>query len=295
MDNYGASSRTPYRRSLFGMVLLCLGCGHFEKAPSEGTHSLVSPSATHPSASRDEIAPNPSASRDEIATPKTPGSESKAGEPTKLSSNECRLLAIGDSLTDPKSGGGRYLKTLEVACNCYVTNLGKGGDMVNQMKARLYAHFSTLPPHYDYVLVFGGVNDLYSDETAHRTVEKISRDLEEMYRISHKHGAQVIAISVTPWGGFRRFYNERRGRSTRELNAYLRQSTEQGLSDVWVDAYAELSCGDSERLCDRYAAPHRDGLHLGPLGHERLGRAIARALGTKRCPNIPDDGSNTAT
>jgi lysophospholipase L1-like esterase len=236
--------------------------------------------------------PNPSANRDVVAPHKPSSSESKVGEAEKLPSNECRLLAIGDSLTDPKSGGGRYLKTIEVACHCEITNLGKGGDMVNQMKARLFAHFSTLPPRYDYVLIFGGVNDLYSDETAHRTVEKISRDLEEMFRISHLHGAQVISLAVTPWGGFRRFYNERRGRSTLELNAFLRQGATRGLTDVWVDAYSELSCGDRERLCDRYAAPHRDGLHFGPLGHERLGRAIAQALGTKRCPDIPDDGSN---
>jgi lysophospholipase L1-like esterase len=206
----------------------------------------------------------------------------------------CLLLAVGDSLTDPKSAGGGYLTFVERNCGCKVVNLGKGGDMVNQMKSRLATHLSSTNDRYDWVLVFGGVNDLYSDLTAYRTVAKISRDLQAIYLTAKNHGAKVIAVTVAPWGGFRHWYTPTRAATTRELNAFIRTSPERGLTDFSVDAYAELSCGDSERLCDRYGAPFKDGLHFGPLGHRRLGMALVRALGKERCSLDPDGGSASA-
>jgi hypothetical protein len=41
-----------------------------------------------------------------------------------------------------------------------------------------------------------------------------------------------------------------------------------------VDAYPLLSCGVPTHLCAEYAKPHKDGLHLGKSGHEKLGRAL---------------------
>jgi hypothetical protein len=96
---------------------------------------------------------------------------------------------------------------------------------------------------------------------------------------------------VAPWGGFRRYYNERRAATTRELNAFIKQSPAEGRAELAIDTYSLLSCGHPEHLCENYAAPHKDGLHFGPRGHERLGVAIARALGKDLCPALPDDGS----
>ena len=44
--------------------------------------------------------------------------------------------------------------------------------------------------------MFGGVNDLYSDETAGRTVEKISADLTRIYAAGKARGLRVTAIAV---------------------------------------------------------------------------------------------------
>jgi len=43
-----------------------------------------------------------------------------------------------------------------------------------------------------------------------------------------------------------------------------------------VDAYALLSCGDPESLCERFFEPFKDGLHFGPEGQQLLGQALFR-------------------
>jgi len=151
-------------------------------------------------------------------------------------------------------------------------NYGKGGDMANQMHRRFATElFGEGKPRYTHVIVFGGVNDLYSDETAGRTVEKISADLAAMYDLAHQQGLAVVAISVAPWGGFSRYYNQRRGQATLELNRWIREVAR---TEAVVDAYPLLSCGDPERLCPEYEKPYHDGIHFGPAGHQKLGEAL---------------------
>lgn len=221
----------------------------------------------------------------------TVAAAAEAASGSGTASANCELLAVGDSLTDPKSHGGAYLEGAKRSCGCSITNLGRGGDMVNQMRARLVAHLAQPHAPYRVVVVFGGVNDLYSDLTAKRTVEKISADLERMYRASRASGARVIAVTVAPWGGFRRYFTEHRWQNTRKLNAWIRGTPARGLTDGVVDAELLLSCGDAERLCEKYALPFRDGLHFGPEGHRRLSSALVQALGPAQCADTPDRGS----
>lgn len=204
----------------------------------------------------------------------------------------CRLLAAGDSLTDPRSGGGGYLELAQRSCGCEVTNLGQGGAMVNQIRRRLLAHLEASGELYTHAVIFGGVNDLYSDLTAKRTVAKISADLDAMYRASKRHGLRVVALTVAPWGGFKRYFTDQRWTHTLELNAWIRQSPSRDSSDAVVDAESLLACGDPRFLCASYAAPYRDGLHFGPRGHRQLAVALVRALGPTFCPELPDDGSS---
>lgn len=193
------------------------------------------------------------------------------------------VAAVGDSLTDFASNGGLYLRYLKERCpESRFESFGKGGDMVNQMRRRfvrdVYANDSGATPRYTHVIIFGGVNDLYSDVTAKRTVEKISKDLSIMYAAAHERGAKVVAVTVTPWGGFTRYYTEARGRTTEALNRWILAEQRKGSIEFAVDANPLLSCGDPSRLCDRYAAPFKDGLHFGPEGHKRLAEALAGAV-----------------
>jgi lysophospholipase L1-like esterase len=166
----------------------------------------------------------------------------------------------------------RYLKTLSP--RSHFENFAKGGAMVNQMKRQLEAMLADTGGPFTHLVVFGGVNDLYSDETAGRTVAKIQTDLRILYAAGRARGLRVVAITVAPWGGFNKYYNELRARTTRELNTWILDGTARGDVHVAVDAYALLSCGDPERLCPRYAMQKSDGLHFGKLGHEALGAAL---------------------
>lgn len=182
---------------------------------------------------------------------------------------------VGDSLTDAKSHGGGFIRALEKRCpESRFDNFGKGADMVNQM-ARRFLREVRRPdsPVYTHVAIFGGVNDLYSDQTAHRTNEKIQRDLLQMYRWSQEAGAKVVAFTVAPWGGFKRYFNARRGENTLALNSWI-QSQRGGSAEHIIDAHTLLRCGHPHELCADYAAPFKDGIHFGPKGHEILGEAL---------------------
>lgn len=189
------------------------------------------------------------------------------------------VAAIGDSLTDARSHGGHYLDVLRRHCpRSQFDNYGKGGEMVNQMRRRFVDDlFAPGNPTYTHVIVFGGVNDLYSDQTAGRTPEKIERDLSFMYAEARRRGAKVVAIDVAPWGGFTRWYNASRGAATVTLDRWILAQREAGTVDAAVDAYGLLSCGDPTVLCPSYFAPFRDGLHFGPDAHEKLGEALFTA------------------
>jgi lysophospholipase L1-like esterase len=186
----------------------------------------------------------------------------------------CTIAVVGDSLSDPKSNGGGYLRELQKHCNCSVAQFSRGGFMVNQMRRRFEAEAPTSGTPYSHVVVFGGVNDLYSDETAGRTPEKVERDLLAIYGLGHRLGAKVVAITVSPWGGFTRWYSPKRAADMRRLNDWIRQQVAVGVIEAVIDSEALLSCGQPELLCPELASPYKDGLHFGPAGHRRLGEAL---------------------
>src|SRR5262249_53803106 len=129
-------------------------------------------------------------------------------------------------------------------------------------------------PRYSHVIVFGGVNDLYSDLTAGRTPAKIEQDLTAMYESARAHGARVVAMTVAPWGAFTRYFNASRGAATLELNRWILAQRDAGVAAFVVDAYTLLSCGDPEKLCPAYTPPFTDGIHFGAEGHRKLGEAL---------------------
>jgi lysophospholipase L1-like esterase len=186
------------------------------------------------------------------------------------------VAAIGDSLTDARSHGGKFLDLLQSRCpQSRFDNFGKGGNMVNQMRHRFAAEvFAPGRPAYTHVIVFGGVNDLYSDLTAGRTPALIERDLATMYDHAHRHGAKVVAVTVSPWGGFSRYFNASRSAATLELNRWILAQRDAGAVDAVIDAYALLSCGEPTVLCPAFTSPFKDGLHFGREGHAKLGEAL---------------------
>lgn len=188
------------------------------------------------------------------------------------------VAAMGDSLTDPRSHSGLYLEDLKRLCpESRFDSYGKGGEMVNQMRRRFERDvFGAGKPKYTDVIVFGGVNDVYSDLTAGRTPEKIESDLGEMYGAARARGIRVVAIGIAPWGGFTRYYNPSRHAATVQVNQWIFGERDAGRIGAAVDPMPLLSCGDPERLCAAYEPPFHDGIHFGPEGHRRLADALKR-------------------
>jgi lysophospholipase L1-like esterase len=195
------------------------------------------------------------------------------------------VAAIGDSLTDPRSHGGKYLDYVRARCpRSRFDNYGRGGEMVNQMRARFALEVLGEPrhplfpkPRYSHVIVFGGVNDICSDTTAGRTLARIQTDLGRMYDVSKRRGMQVVAFTVAPWAGFTRYWSPKRGADTLALNNWIRAQTATGLVDSVVDAHALMSCGEPDKLCPRWSQPY-DGLHFNPEGHRVLGAELFRRV-----------------
>lgn len=186
-----------------------------------------------------------------------------------------RVLVLGDSLTDEKVGGGGFVRILREHCRqTSFDNRAKGGFMVNQMRKRLEREVLPEGQKYSHAIVFGGVNDLYSDQTANRSLSRIEGDLSRIYADLKARDVEVIAITVTPWGGFKKWFTPERGQNTLTLNGWIQAQPAAGAVANAVDAYPLLSCGDPEKLCPELALPHKDGLHFGKLGHEKLAKAL---------------------
>ena len=147
--------------------------------------------------------------------------------------------------------------------------------MVNQMRKRFAR--DVLGQGFSHVLILGGVNDLYSDQTAGRTVAKIESDLSAMYAAARAQGLQVIALTVAPWGGFKH-HTPARAATTRELNTWIIAQKAAGKVDAVLDMGPVLSCGDPERLCEGLGL--KDGLHWTSAGHDRVAQALREQVFT---------------
>jgi hypothetical protein len=192
------------------------------------------------------------------------------------------VAVMGDSLSDPRSKGGRYLDYLREKCpRSRFDSWAKGGNMVNQMRKR-FAHDvfgdgagpdEEPRPAYTHVLILGGIADIGSNMSAGRTVSMIEDDLTLMYRIARAHGAKVIALTLPPWGGFKDYTDEHEVMMT-EVNAWIRKVPPG--ADFVLDVYPLLSCGNPRTLCAKYAVS--DKLHWNSAAHEVVGAALHAQL-----------------
>lgn len=280
-----SASRLWLTASCLTSLLLWLSCRHnavsHEAQPTRTLAPSVS-AATPPAPSAAELPPPTlleyTATRPpalEVELREAPQPRPAAGSPQQK--RACRVAAVGDSLTDYRSGGGGYLRLLESRFpGSRFDNHGVGGQMVNQMHRRLPRILDEA--NYTHVIIFGGVNDLYSDQTANRTNARIESDLRQMYERVRQSNAEVIAVTVAPWGGFRKYYRAYRGENTRRLNAWIVAQQQAGHVDHVIDAHQLLSCDNPDELCESHRAPFNDGLHFGSSGHEKLATALLKPL-----------------
>ncbi len=259
------------RRKGTRLVLACalglLGC---DPKPHPGGGAVSPPPAAPPAKVRASPPLRPS-------PPPTPPKQSAPLPVLPVPKQVYRVAALGDSITDGRHGGGGYLKVLQKTCpESVFHNFGRGGDMTNQMLRRFRSDVLPVVEQnkLDTLLVYGGVNDLYSDLTAGRKNNVIERDLSTIYELAKRAGLRVVALTVSPWGGFSKYWNPRRGENTELLNSWILGQVETGPVDVAIDTYPLLSCGILSQLCKDYENRSADGLHPGPKGHQILGEKL---------------------
>jgi lysophospholipase L1-like esterase len=232
-------------------------------------------------------APSSGPSGEAAGVPGAAATDDTAGDSVPAPAAKSRkyvVAAMGDSLTDFKSHGGKYLEVLRERCpQSTFDSYGIGGNMVNQMRKRFAKDILNEPadpkaekPRYSHVIVLGGINDICSDESALRTNDKIKRDLSAMYAAARDADMRVIAITLPPWGGFDRYYNRRRGESTQDMNTWIRGRVDAKEVDAVFDVYPMMSCGDPEFLCEKYGWP--DKVHWSKTGHRVVGEALQKAV-----------------
>lgn len=187
------------------------------------------------------------------------------------------VAALGDSLSDPKSQGAKYLEPLREKCpQSRFDAYGVGGNMTNMMRRRFARDVlgeggDGTKPSYTHLVVLGGIGDILSNETAKRSTRTITADLAAIFAMAKAKGIAVVALTLPPWGGFKG-YDGARHQMTLDVNTWLRGGPPD--VDVVVDIHALLSCGDANKLCREYAWP--DQLHWGKKGHAVVGAALAR-------------------
>lgn len=188
---------------------------------------------------------------------------------------------MGDSLTDPRSHGGKYLDVLRARCpKSSFVSFGKGGNMVSMMLKRFEGELYGLdkrgdPPRYTHIVLLGGLGDVLSNEGGFRTPEKVAKDITAMVEIGRAHGAKVLLLTLPPWGGMKA-HSPSRAKFTDDVNVWLEAEMKLGHFDGLFDTRPLLACEDPKKLCEKFAWPDR--IHWSKEGHDVVGDALQRAM-----------------
>ena len=194
------------------------------------------------------------------------------------------VAAIGDSLTDQRVGGGRYMTALADRCpQSRFDAYGVGGQRTNHMRWRFLRDvfgvgaLAKPKPDYSHVIVLGGVNDLAAGPTRSVQVEDVQRNLAYMYREAKSRGVKVVAVTLPPWGYVSGGW-DRRPEATHQLNAWIREQEQAGRVDDVVDVHPLLSCGDPDTLCPDYRIWGNDEIHWNDVGHSLVAESFFREV-----------------
>jgi len=188
------------------------------------------------------------------------------------------FVALGDSLTrgfmpyDPSRPLGFGIPYTSYLDNLVLTglsekgldavarfvNLGVNGDTTRGMLWRFKTEVVPLEP--DYVIVWGGINDLYGGAPP----EEIMGNLKELYARVGEIGAEPIACTLTSVLGF-----DAAIQSIQALNDLIRAHCQKD-GVPCADLFSATS-DDEGRLLEPLSS---DGAHLSRAGYERVASTI---------------------
>jgi lysophospholipase L1-like esterase len=205
-------------------------------------------------------------------------------EPPPSGHHRYVVAAIGDSLTDQRIGGGRYLAALAKRCpQSRFDAYGVGGQRTNHMRWRFLHDVFGIgargkdQPQYTHVIVLGGINDLSAASMYGVDLRDIQKNLSYMYRAARVRGVQLVALTLPPWG-YVPGGKDRRPEATHQLNAWILAEGQAGRVAHVVDVHPLLSCGDPDALCPRYRIWKQDAIHWNEAGHEVVADALYREV-----------------
>ncbi len=178
-----------------------------------------------------------------------------------------KIYAIGDSLTAGNDSAPSYVGRLSALLgpSCEVVNKGKGGNTTIDMLSRFDADILSSNP--DYVIIWGGINDIGRDETAQAVEDR----LQTMYAKAHNAGIKVIAINIAPFKGASSHYSITHQFAADLINDWI---ANQALDvDYRIDAKTLLA--DSQNA-NTLRPKYDDGghLHLNVAGQDLLGEKL---------------------
>jgi lysophospholipase L1-like esterase len=214
------------------------------------------------------------------AVPAARADETEARDPKK----KYVVAALGDSLTDTRVGGGRYMAMLGKKCpESRFDAYGVGGQQTRHLRWRftqdLFGEGLTgqqaKKPAYTHVIVLAGVNDLSGGVVEETRLAKTKEHFTWMYRTAHERSLKVVAMTVPPWGGVR---GEHDRAVTADINGWIRDQARTGAVDHVVDIHPLLACGPNEALCEPLRKVPKDPIHWGDEGHSVVAGALFREV-----------------
>jgi lysophospholipase L1-like esterase len=178
------------------------------------------------------------------------------------------LLTIGDSLTND---GGYQRRIVYNQSNIWgFLNKGISGNNTTQMLARFSTDILANANSGEYVVIWGGINDLAQDVP----LATIQSNLQSMYTQAKAAGLIVIANNISPWKGSA-FWTSGRQAQQDLLNAWI-ASTAIDI-DYKIDVFSALEDPSvPDTLLPAYNSG--DSIHYSVAGYNAVGDAICASV-----------------
>jgi lysophospholipase L1-like esterase len=180
---------------------------------------------------------------------------------TNIPSSERKIGAFGDSIT---VGGGKswgYVKKLEQRSVGKAEVFAKSGASSSYIKSLLIKTLETKQFHD--IIILAGVNNIKNNKNG------VIADLQEMYSYAKSKGSRVIAMTITPYKGYRTWEQDAQD-DIIAVNNWIKFEAKE--VDVVVDIYsAVVDPNDPEKMKDSVTS---DGIHPNGEGHILMAEAI---------------------
>ncbi len=185
---------------------------------------------------------------------------------TSISCNQSfggkKILALGSSTT---AGPNSYAKF--IAANCPQIGMeiiAKKGEQVPWMYEQIKDKDLS---EYDYLILFGGTNDVNSNRSGSQILERHKK----IYEKAKSDGVKIISLTLNPYGGYKT-WNENKGNNLISFNNLLK--AEQGnIVDYVIDWYTiSRNPNNVHQMLPKYDSG--DHLHSNKLGNETIAKTI---------------------